>query len=89
MDERSISICFTYFEFLLCDDTQSLTRKLMCRNAIELHSPSDSPFPKLLMDFNFIYEAHSCVISVPGVDRVELSLKVSRSQGSRDVFSKC
>ena len=32
----------TYFEFLLRDDTESPARKSMCRDAVELRSPSDS-----------------------------------------------
>jgi hypothetical protein len=53
MNERSIKICPTYFEFLLRDDTESPAKKSMCCDAIELHSPSDSPFCKLFMNIHF------------------------------------
>lgn len=73
MGDRSISICLTYVEFLLRNDTQSPTRKILCRDAIGPHSLSYSPFLKLMMCIIFIYEAHRCVMSVlgPGRETVE------------------
>jgi hypothetical protein len=53
MNEHSIKIFPTRFEFLLRGDTYSLNWKSMCRDAIELYSPSNSLFRKLFMNIYF------------------------------------